>query len=402
MPSLDATLYALTELRARNLASNSIERSLRAIAVLEAVISANDINLPARMLEGRLLDLHEVDLLVRLCRLPQEVLLQQLQPAQPAGSGVVTSLEKVRMSGKRVALPEVASETASNRLREIRDYLSWQASNRLLTMNPSSDAYVALVRQAEWLRNAIDARLPTTGDRSTLSQREGLASEDSARLLDVIQLGYADNPWKGSHAQMRNQLIVLWMYYLGLRRGELLNVKVEDVDFRQEQVTVVRRADDPEDPRAQQPNAKTRDRVIPMSPTLCLMTQQYVIEMRRHIGAASKHPYLFVADRTGKPMTLSTLNKCFDQLRKACPDLPQDLSPHVLRHTWNDNFSEAMDKAAIQEVQEQQMRSYLMGWAPTSKTASVYTRRHTKRKAREVSLGLQMRSMPGEGDNADI
>lgn len=88
-------------------------------------------------------------------------------------------------------------------------------------------------------------------------------------------------------------------------------------------------------------------------------------------------------------MTFSALNKVFAVLRRECPDLPEDLSPHVLRHTWNDRFSALMDKQNVSEEAEKRMRSRLMGWSETSGTAAVYTRRHVQRKASEAALALQ-------------
>ncbi len=71
---------------------------------------------------------------------------------------------------------------------------------------------------------------------------------------------------EGEGTCIRNALLVRWFYELGLRRGEVLNVKIPDINFQSEELTVVRRADDPEDPRKDQPLVKTRDRKIPLSP----------------------------------------------------------------------------------------------------------------------------------------
>jgi integrase len=95
---------------------------------------------------------------------------------------------------------------------------------------------------------------------------------------------------------------------------------------------------------------------------------------------------------------LSALNKVFVVLRRKCPDLPDDLSPHVIRHTWNDHFSEIMDRRRVSEETEKKMRSRLMGWSETSGTAAAYTRRHVQRKAREASLALQ-KKLKGEPSN---
>lgn len=88
-------------------------------------------------------------------------------------------------------------------------------------------------------------------------------------------------------------------------------------------------------------------------------------------------------------MTLATVGKLFKELRERCPSLPEGLTGHVLRHTWNDAFSKKMDEGGVTPENERQARSYLMGWSPTSETAAVYTRRYVRNKAKEVSLGLQ-------------
>jgi integrase len=79
----------------------------------------------------------------------------------------------------------------------------------------------------------------------------------------------------------------------------------------------------------------------------------------------------------------------FDVLRAKCPDLPDELTPHMLRHTNNDLFSKKMDAKKIPEHLEEKLRSQLMGWSPNSKTASTYTKRHVREQASEASLSMQ-------------
>ena len=63
-------------------------------------------------------------------------------------------------------------------------------------------------------------------------------------------------------------------------------------------------------------------------------------------------------------MSLPALNKIFKVLRVKCPNLPDSLCPHVMRHTWNDRFSEEMDKRQIPEETEKKWRSYLKNELP--------------------------------------
>jgi integrase len=69
-----------------------------------------------------------------------------------------------------------------------------------------------------------------------------------------------------------------------------------------------------------------------------------------------------------------------------------DFSPHVLRHTWNDDDSERMDARAVSAEDEQRMRKQAMGWSDSSEMATYDTKRHVQRKRNEASLAMQATS----------
>jgi integrase len=202
---------------------------------------------------------------------------------------------------------------------------------------------------------------------------------------------------RASCARAEPRLIVRWLLGLGLRRGELLGVRISDINFQANEVIIARRADDPEDPRRAQPNTKTRDRLLFREEGLALLTREYIIGPRRALPEARKHEYLFVANGSGAPLTLAALNKVFAALRCRCPGIPNDLTPHVLRHTWNDVFSDVMDKQNVPDEIEKRSRARIMGWSPTSNMPETYTRRHVERKSREASLHLQNQLTKGDG-----
>jgi hypothetical protein len=60
-----------------------------------------------------------------------------------------------------------------------------------------------------------------------------------------------------------------------------------------------------------------------------------------------------------------------------------------MRHTWNERFSEEAEKQDLPEVAEERARNEQQGWADGSQSGAVYTRRHTTRKGRKVTLKLQ-------------
>lgn len=80
LPLVEPTLYSVTEIRARNQASNTLEQVLRAILVFQLFLDLRHIDLDERLRQGQVLELGEIDELVRLCRLPVELLVAQLTP----------------------------------------------------------------------------------------------------------------------------------------------------------------------------------------------------------------------------------------------------------------------------------------------------------------------------------
>lgn len=391
VPHFDATMFAVTELRMKNLASNTIANALRALQLFTAFLASERIDLRKRLTEGSLLDLHEIELLAQACRRPLETFsAAEVSKADRSAS----STRRAWLEQHRSRLPDRKEElvhpaVTATRLQCIRDYVTWLAEIHLAKRHGACLNPRDLRSVVSGFRQAIDARAPS-GLAS--QEREGISPDMRSRLNRVTRPDARDNPWVDLFVRYRNALIIDWLYHLGLRRGELLSSRVSDVDFRRGVVRVSRRPDDLDDPRRVQPVVKTRAREVPLSPGLLDMTRQYVVELRGARPQARKHDFLFVAE-SGAPLSMSGLAKIFKVLRAKIPDLPADLTPHLLRHTWNDRFSEEMDQNKVPEETERKARSYLMGWSETSGTAAVYTRRHVREKAKRVSLDLQERML---------
>ncbi len=401
LPLFEPTVYALTELRARNQATNTICSALRAVQVFYLFLGIHGIDLSTRLASTQLLSINEVEDLSRSCRLPVERLVTMLPDSDAkVQSPKVISLESARMRLSGDAQDEVEPAFAGNRMRCMRGYVNWLVLDRLAKHGLDKELANSLNVSLQRVLSCITARISKGGGRGGINQREGLAPESAAELLRVVSPESLDNPWRDEYVRHRNALIVHWLYYLGMRRGELLGVRVNDVDFRKGTVTIHRRADDAKDTRTNQPQSKTKPRELPLSDGLKAMTYAYVMNYRSTLEGAKKHDFLFCADATGQPMSLPALNKIFKVLRVKCTGLPDALCPHVMRHTWNDRFSEVMDKQQTPEESEKKLRSYLMGWSETSGTAAIYTRRHTRKKAQKVSLAMQEQIINEDQGNA--
>jgi integrase len=392
VPLFEPTVWALSELRARNRASATIQQALRAVLVLNLALGRLRVDLDARLSEGRLLELGELEEVTRHCRLPLEDLTGEVSD-EAAGPAKVTNFEKVRMRTSAPAPDSVDDKTAAIRIRYIRDYLKWRSNACLMKLGPRHQLYSGLQATQKNVIDILNERTPGSSGRNSVGQREGISEDDLERLLAVTEPGSPDNPWSGDHARERNALILRWLLALGVRRGEMLGVRISDINFQTHEVLIARRADSPDDPRKNQPNTKTRDRLIPIDEDLAVLTHRYITGARRAIPGARRHEFLIVANGSGAPLTLAALNKIFDVLRRKCPDLPQELCPHVCRHTFNDALSVDMDEQNVSPEKEEAIRSHLNGWIPDSGTAATYNRRHVRRQARKVSLGMQEKLM---------
>ena len=283
-------------------------------------------------------------------------------------------------------------ETKAIRLMYIRDYFAWLASRRILALDINHEQQHALSAITHLVVKRIAARIPSGERKNGLNQRQGLPPEVRKRMLEVIDRNSPENPWKNAHARLRNELIVHWLLYLGPRRGELLGLYTTDANLRVGEVRIARRPDDTADTRKVAANSKTKSRLLALGPELMELTRMYIMGPRAAMPGARRHPFLFVATGTGKPLTTSALNKIFRELRTKVPGLTDDLSPHVLRHTWNDDFSELMDSQGVSSQDEERMRKQVMGWSDKSIMPAHYTRRHVQRKSNEASMAMQSKS----------
>ena len=133
----------------------------------------------------------------------------------------------------------------------------------------------------------------------TESSREGLAPEDIELLLQVLTPNEYLNPWSDKSLATRSLLIFILLYTLGFRRGEFLRLKIEEISFQTLEITIRRRSDDPEDPRTDQPNAKTRDRKLRIEPAVADIVYDYTVKHRTLIIRAERNPFLFVTHKPG-------------------------------------------------------------------------------------------------------
>ena len=138
-----------------------------------------------------------------------------------------------------------------------------------------------------------------------------LNKKDTLRLLEVVY----NYPYEYTYLRYRNHAIFSMFIFAGLRRQELLNLKVTDVDI--ENLTIFVRQ-----------GKGNKDRNIPMSHTLAQSLKRYA-EQRKRLSKAC--PEFFTSLRGNVGLTDSGMKKLVEQVRESSGI---KFSVHKLRHTF--------------------------------------------------------------------
>lgn len=378
LPMYYPNLYVTTQVRNNSLSYSAMESALSGISVLMRFLDGRGEDIEERFYGGRFLQGFELDAIRDFCQVKFRTRTMVKNP-----NGMFTLSELQEFDEK------VSPETEYVRLTVIAQYTKWLAEK---IVGFTKDRLVVL--QIEKMEKGLKSRRPVRKKRNTESDEEGLTKDQLDLLFELFRPDSGLNPFKDRSVRTRNRLIFLMLYHLGLRGGELLNIRIHDFDFGKNQLLVARRADEKDDPRKDQPLVKTLDRRLPMKETLAKEVHNYIIQERKKVPNSARNDFLFITHKSGptqgQPLSKSGYKKAIDVVRKASPSL-FNLTGHQLRRSWNEAFSDHMDSMDEPPSHEQQekMRSYLMGWKEGSGTAGTYNKRFVKRKASEAALKLQ-------------
>ncbi|MFZ7336591.1 tyrosine-type recombinase/integrase [Comamonas jiangduensis] len=382
LPVHTATLF-LDGMRSRNLASATLHYACMALAVFHQEMDEAGIDVMHRLKQGLFLSRHELTRLVAAARHPKS----ELGEEPNCSPQKVVSIHSVYPRKKKHVEEDISVglKTAAGRLRYISLYLEWCSSYVMPSL--PREMQRELHRNTEVGLRSLRALIPRVSSRNTLGRRTGLSYEEQGRLERLVDPHSPENPWENEYVRYRNQVIVLTLLASGMRQGELLGLRISDIHPQTGKIKILRRPDKEDDPRLREPNTKTLEREIAFDPSIIKLLNQYINVHRKGIKNAHKKPQVFISTH-GHPLSGSSVEKLFQTLREALPNLSVILTSHVLRHTWNLRFSEYADEMGTSSVEEERARAEQQGWS-SYKTAEVYTRRHIERKGQELALGAQ-------------
>lgn len=393
MPLAYPNLFVTSMYRNSDQASSSCQKALEHISYLYEICNGLDINIEQRIAKGIFFTLEEIRKIAYYAGITRSASHEKLK----SSSNVVKLksrkprlLENARHSIViEKAKDKVFWQTKYNRITVFGKYISWLERYHHPHTENKTESYFFDLRPQK-------SQGFTYGEILESLNYKSLNANERVIFLDRIRPDYSENPWTNSDIRMRNYAIFMFMYSLGVRIGECLNVKLDDFVLRNGQrfVLIKRSPGDPNDTRTNQPRVKTNSRALALTPKLQIILDTYIHEHRANVENVGRTNFLFVSHRLrdGKvnPLSISAVGKIFSQLSVV---LGFNIYPHRLRHTWNDRFSEAMDKLiAVGKTSEEKSeadRCQLMGWQSGSMMSLVYSSRHNAKRAMTFALNMQ-------------
>lgn len=147
---------------------------------------------------------------------------------------------------------------------------------------------------------------------------------------DVIQLLSEEKGFEG----LRNRLIVELFYATGIRRAELVNLKISQVSISEKTIKVL--------------GKRNKERIIPLLPSIELTLNQYLRE-REELSIIEDEEFLLLSKKGIKiyeTLVYRVINSYFS---KASEKVKR--SPHILRHSFATHLlNEGADLNAVKEL----------------------------------------------------
>ncbi|RIV67535.1 tyrosine-type recombinase/integrase [Flagellimonas aequoris] len=155
---------------------------------------------------------------------------------------------------------------------------------------------------------------------SPLAKHRALKTEKKVEVPfseSEMELILTEIPFEEGFEGERDKLIVELLYATGMRRAELVNLKLADIDLANHTLKVL--------------GKRNKERIMPMLPSTVRQIKAY-LELRNGLEHAHETPYLLLTKEGLKiyeTLVYRTINKYFSLVS---PKVKK--SPHILRHTF--------------------------------------------------------------------
>ncbi|WP_434984371.1 site-specific integrase [Pseudomonas protegens] len=290
----------------------------------------------------------------------------------------------------------VSSRKFNDYWLSICKYIAW-LTDELLPNRNNFNVRKLVEEQASRLALKTRKRLESKSRKNQRILDEKLSVVARAQLLTIFRTPFKDltsnQEIRMKHAEegvrLRNIVMLRILYETGMRRGELLSLKlknfVEATGGDGAYLSIERNHNDELDRRANQPVAKTLGRDVSISTELETQIIEYITQYRAELNNVEifQEAFIFCVHRKGKTqgsaLSINGFNSAVKQIKEKYPVLNK-CHPHEFRHDWNYRFSLKADELGISKIEEAEIREQQMGWVPGSPMAKIYNQRHRREK----------------------
>jgi len=172
-----------------------------------------------------------------------------------------------------------------------------------------------------------------------------LSMEDAVRFIET--------PDVNDDLGRRDRAIIEFLYATGIRVGELVNINLKDIDFRERMVRVT--------------GKRKKQRIVPFHAHALEALMHYLSQSRpvflNNCPAATRDIQACFLNYQGTRITTRSVGRMIDKYIKRCADI-HNISPHSLRHSFATHLLDS--GADLRDIQE------LLGHARLS-TTQIYT-----------------------------
>ena len=275
--------------------------------------------------------------------------------------GLVEALRFDQMKDYRKA---VAPSTFNQRLTTVRQFFSWCMDMLISQIPMSAQDYDYFRDKREFALRALSNAFISSAPLRK-SPRKGLDDVEVEFLLKALNTKHEQGFGRDLAVKCRNYVSVGLMLFCGLRPGELLSLRVEDIQIGAiSAVSVERRAPDIKDIRKPRPQIKRNGRVIPIeNREFISVLDEYIVTWREVLEekAEEESDYLILSDE-GEPLSQSSVTQFFQLLRARYPnELPANLTAKSLRHTFSSRLEKFLRKAGMDEQRRREALALLRG-----------------------------------------
>ncbi|WP_149982392.1 site-specific integrase [Pseudoalteromonas rhizosphaerae] len=345
------------------------------------------INLEERISTGELLTEAEISNFYASMRMNKSALDQKDQIYSINTPDIYSKKIRNSISVSNHSSALVAIETCTGRVRTFRKYLSYIFDYFHGHSIPSQELLSSFSRIQARIQIKEKYTKESKSYKSMMLQESVIENDTYKQFKEVIQPHNPRNPFKKS--KFRNYLILSILDQTGIRRSEVCKIKISDCQFFDsfDKIKIYSTPDDSSDPRLDRPNNKRGiSHLVSINTSLMHEIYFYINSIRNLYPKAASHDFLFISEKNSKnsaglPLSRNSVNY---SLKKVSRLLNSKIHPHLLRHKWNERYTEYAAKKGLNKEWVEDSRRAAMGWVPGSNTGRIYNLKYEQLTAMRI------------------